>query len=124
MVGSGAVSLVAYWHLWLPARRLHRPVPVGVSRQGTGSDGATGTRSRVAAGVRRQVPSRRDQSVKVHLVVPDVDNRVGQDVDRQSAGDCCGDREADIVLPGHGHHVHRVGDHEVVVHDCGFGCVT
>ena len=124
MVGSGAASLVAYWHLWLPARRLHRPVPAGVSLQGTGSDGATGTRSRVAMGVWHQVPSRWDQLAKVHLAVPDEDNRVGQNVDRQSAGDCCGDREVDIVLPGHGDHVHRVGDHEVVVHDCGFGFVT
>jgi hypothetical protein len=124
MVGSGAVSLVAYWHLWLPARRLLRPVPVGVSRQGTGSDGATGTRSWVAVGVWHQVPSRWDQSVKVHLVVPDEDNLVGQDVDLQSAVDCCGEHDADIVLPGHDRHVHRVGDHEVVVHDCGFGFVT
>ena len=124
MVGSGAVSLVAYWHLWLPARRLHLPVPVGVSRQGTGSDVATGTRSRVALGVGHQVPSRRDQSVKVHLVVPDEDNRAGQDVDLRSAGDCRGCRDADIAQLRHDHYVHRVGDHGVVVHDCGFDFVT
>lgn len=75
-------------------------------------------------GVWHQVPSRWDQLAKVHLVVPDEDDRVGQDVDLHSAGDCCDDHVADIALPGHDRHVHRVGDHEMVVHDCGFGCVT
>ena len=125
MVGPGAVSLVAWWHLWLPAQQLRRPVLACASRQGTESDGAPGTRSRVAMGVMRQVPSRCGLSVKVHLVEFDVDNCLSEDAGPQSAGECYGHRDVDIALPGHDRHGHRARDHGVRVDpDCGFDCET
>ncbi len=72
------------------------------------SAGATVTLSWVAECARHRLPSRRGQSVKVHLDSPDVGDRHVEDAGPHYAGVCRDFQDNDGVRVGHDRHGNRV----------------